>query len=173
MLKKDMIKIWDQDEIDQVKKYCDLSFASTLDVGDYAGFLAEAVEQIEFLITDRYARFDEAVKTGVCEICKETAVKECDRLNAELLAAKNDSRLCRWVNDDDGVWHSECGESWEFIEGGPVENRTRFCHYCGGGVVVVTIGVPVGGDIISPADWDNFEAALRSIRRGDNGQSEG
>jgi hypothetical protein len=38
---------------------------------------------------------------------------------------------CRWTEDDDGYWHSACGQIHGFTEGGPKENRHRFCSYCG------------------------------------------
>ena len=43
-------------------------------------------------------------------------------------------RECEWKCDDidNGIWESACGESWSFIDGGPVENRMLFCHRCGG-----------------------------------------
>ncbi|HGF4019548.1 hypothetical protein [Burkholderia cenocepacia] len=43
-------------------------------------------------------------------------------------------RECEWKCDDidNGIWESSCGESWSFIDGGPVENRMLFCHRCGG-----------------------------------------
>ncbi|MBR8423861.1 hypothetical protein [Burkholderia cenocepacia] len=43
-------------------------------------------------------------------------------------------RECEWKCDDidNGIWESSCGESWSFIDGGPIENRMLFCHRCGG-----------------------------------------
>lgn len=43
-------------------------------------------------------------------------------------------RECEWKCDDidNGIWESACGETWSFIDGGPVENRMLFCHRCGG-----------------------------------------
>lgn len=42
---------------------------------------------------------------------------------------------CQWVKDTDpetgDSYESGCGEKWAFIEGGPKENRVRFCHGCG------------------------------------------
>lgn len=39
---------------------------------------------------------------------------------------------CEWCVDDDGVWYTECGNAWQFANGGPKENSTKFCPYCGG-----------------------------------------
>lgn len=36
--------------------------------------------------------------------------------------------LCQWTGDDDGVWHTDCGEAFFF---GPSENKMKFCGYCG------------------------------------------
>ncbi|AWD90823.1 hypothetical protein HOT12_gp32 [Burkholderia phage vB_BmuP_KL4] len=54
----------------------------------------------------------------------------------EAVAARRTTpdRECEWKCDDvdNGIWESACGESWSFIDGGPVENRMLFCHRCGG-----------------------------------------
>lgn len=43
-------------------------------------------------------------------------------------------RDCEWRLDDadNGIWESACGETWSFVDGGPIENRMLFCHRCGG-----------------------------------------
>jgi len=38
---------------------------------------------------------------------------------------------CYWTEDDDGIWHSDCGQDWQFIGGGPEENSVRYCNWCG------------------------------------------
>lgn len=42
---------------------------------------------------------------------------------------------CEWKPEDPdfmpGTYASACGELWSFIDGGPNENRVRFCHGCG------------------------------------------
>ena len=41
---------------------------------------------------------------------------------------------CVWTPDTDyetDVHYSACGEAWSFIEGGPKENKVRFCQGCG------------------------------------------
>jgi hypothetical protein len=38
---------------------------------------------------------------------------------------------CTWKYDPDGYWQTECGDQFCFSEGGPTENRVKFCHYCG------------------------------------------
>jgi hypothetical protein len=41
-------------------------------------------------------------------------------------------RKCKWKEDEDGVWDTECGNRFELIEGAPKDNRMKFCPYCGG-----------------------------------------
>lgn len=41
------------------------------------------------------------------------------------------TRTCVWAEDGDGVWNTECGEAFVFIDSGPKENSMRFCCYCG------------------------------------------
>ena len=38
---------------------------------------------------------------------------------------------CEWMHNSDGVWTSDCGATWEFIDGGPTENNMNYCHKCG------------------------------------------
>lgn len=45
-------------------------------------------------------------------------------------------RVCQWKDEAD-YWASSCGEDWCFIDGGPAENRVRFCHGCGKPVEIV------------------------------------
>lgn len=30
-----------------------------------------------------------------------------------------------------GIWHSSCGATWSFVEGGPEQNGVRYCQGCG------------------------------------------
>lgn len=48
---------------------------------------------------------------------------------------------CEWTEEDPwgvmaGTYESSCGELWMFTEGGPEENRVRYCHACGKPVTV-------------------------------------
>lgn len=45
---------------------------------------------------------------------------------------------CEWHTDDDGMWHTSCGRTWEFINDGPAENRMHYCMGCGRKVDVPT-----------------------------------
>ena len=40
-------------------------------------------------------------------------------------------KTCLWTEDEDGNWHTTCGEMHTFFDGGPSENGHRFCPYCG------------------------------------------
>jgi hypothetical protein len=39
--------------------------------------------------------------------------------------------FCRWTEDDEGNWDTDCGERYILITGTPRENRMAFCAYCG------------------------------------------
>jgi hypothetical protein len=43
--------------------------------------------------------------------------------------------VCEWKRDSDfemgDTYHSSCGELWSFVDGGPTDNRVRYCHHCG------------------------------------------
>lgn len=40
--------------------------------------------------------------------------------------------VCAWTEDDDGVWQTGCGNAFFFDTDGPIENKQKFCGYCGG-----------------------------------------
>ena len=42
--------------------------------------------------------------------------------------------LCGWNSDDDGTYHTGCGQLFVLNDGTPRENGMRFCCYCGGGL---------------------------------------
>ena len=42
---------------------------------------------------------------------------------------------CEWREVDEfdcTTWESGCGQKWEFMCDGPVENNVKYCHGCGG-----------------------------------------
>lgn len=51
------------------------------------------------------------------------------------LPAGQEARGCDWTEDEDGNWHTGCGEMFVFTTDGPVENKMRFCPYCGKALV--------------------------------------
>jgi hypothetical protein len=38
---------------------------------------------------------------------------------------------CTWVEDEDGIWDTECCHLFETISGSPSGNGMRICPYCG------------------------------------------
>jgi NADH pyrophosphatase NudC (nudix superfamily) len=46
-------------------------------------------------------------------------------------------KKCEW-KDEGEYWQTECDNAHEFTTGGPVENRHRFCPYCGKEIEVKT-----------------------------------
>ena len=56
-------------------------------------------------------------------------------LKAEQAKDAAEDAPCAWTQDADfdmgDTYASACGELWSFIDGGPTENRVRFCHGCG------------------------------------------
>jgi ribosomal protein S27AE len=62
-----------------------------------------------------------------------------DESNAALRAcAEAPETPCAWtLEDEDGrAYQTSCGEMFEFTDGGPVENKAKFCQYCGKALVV-------------------------------------
>lgn len=53
-------------------------------------------------------------------------------LEIALPVLERHSNSCAWAYDEnDHYWSSSCGEDWSFIDGGPEENRVKFCQGCG------------------------------------------
>lgn len=40
-------------------------------------------------------------------------------------------RECTWSHNWDGYCETTCGAVFEFVDGGPTENKFCFCPYCG------------------------------------------
>jgi hypothetical protein len=38
---------------------------------------------------------------------------------------------CRWTENADGVWVTDCGHMFELTDGTPSDNKLVFCAYCG------------------------------------------
>jgi len=45
---------------------------------------------------------------------------------------------CRWADDDDGIWRTECGGAWTLMAGTPTDNGMGWCPYCGRPLVEVS-----------------------------------
>ena len=46
-------------------------------------------------------------------------------------AAPATEEKCKWKENEDGWWETECDHAWEFNDGGPKENKAIYCPYCG------------------------------------------
>lgn len=71
------------------------------------------------------------------EIARLTA--EVARLQAEMQQARE--ATCTWTYSEDWdgriEWNGNCGASWQFEDGGPVENEMAHCPTCGKRLVVL------------------------------------
>jgi len=49
-------------------------------------------------------------------------------------AAKSTLRTCAWYDpgDSDGMFETQCGNAFNFNDGGPKDNGFIYCPYCGG-----------------------------------------
>lgn len=59
---------------------------------------------------------------------------ERDQARAQAAPSVGVPDSCLWTPDADyetDIHYSACGEAWSFIEGGPKENKVRFCQGCG------------------------------------------
>lgn len=42
-----------------------------------------------------------------------------------------DCTTCEWLEDEDGLWVTDCNEDFQFTSHGPSENGFEWCPYCG------------------------------------------
>ena len=45
--------------------------------------------------------------------------------------ARETPRPCTWIENEDGVYETNCGNLFAFNDGTPSENGFAFCPYCG------------------------------------------
>lgn len=60
-------------------------------------------------------------------------------------------KTCKWEHYEPGqfgesTYKTECGEAFSFTEGCVIENKAKYCQYCGGIIVSPEIDVPVLDD---------------------------
>jgi tRNA(Met) C34 N-acetyltransferase TmcA len=101
----------------------------TMDGIDVPGCMRDALNEIE--------RLRDALERAINE--KEYAEVAQRTLSRRIEELENRG-TCEWMRDDDSewyVWETQCGETWHFDDGGPNENRMKFCPGCGRALVVV------------------------------------
>lgn len=87
-------------------------------------------------------------------IPRETHPETWKLIDAVLVVAHSEGKAegaeqrgtCEWKEDGYDAWDTECGECFAFSEGGPAENDTRFCCYCGKPIKAVPFVDPYEGD---------------------------
>jgi hypothetical protein len=47
------------------------------------------------------------------------------------------SGTCRWTEDEEGIWNTECGQKFIWTAGIPTYSGERFCFYCGKSLEVI------------------------------------
>lgn len=55
----------------------------------------------------------------------------CDQITHWQEIKRPDESVCRWEPDGDGIWETECGNTFQFSDSGPRDNGFEFCPYCG------------------------------------------
>ena len=82
-------------------------------------------------------------ETGGMYQCPTCA--EVERLKAELAGETLPRESCKWSEDADGVWETECGDMFVLVEGPPSKNDMRYCCYCGRKLQEVLFVEPLSG----------------------------
>ena len=50
---------------------------------------------------------------------------------ADKVLKEKEPKTCKWTLDDDGVYHTGCGEMWQSESGSRSDNGVRYCQRCG------------------------------------------
>lgn len=61
--------------------------------------------------------------------------KPIDQTLLYTLPAPAKELTCTWTEDDEGTWNTTCGNAFVFNDGGPKENDSSYCCYCGGKLI--------------------------------------
>ena len=70
---------------------------------------------------------DDAIKHfSLSGFCNEQRAKQASTELAQLR-----SPFCIWIENEDGLWETNCGKIFETIDGKPSENKMQFCPFCG------------------------------------------
>jgi hypothetical protein len=54
-----------------------------------------------------------------------------ERLWKALGKEKQPELNCRWIEDEEGNWNTQCGQKFTWTVGTPSDNGARWCLYCG------------------------------------------
>ena len=54
------------------------------------------------------------------------------KLQERIKALEAEDGKCKWAYDDNyDMWETECGEAFCLESGGPIDNKMKYCPYCG------------------------------------------
>jgi hypothetical protein len=73
------------------------------------------------------------LELGLREYQRTEPMKLAERngLLRELAEYQSRDGTCDWAENQDGAYETSCGETFEFTDGGPKENKFKHCPYCG------------------------------------------
>jgi len=79
-----------------------------------------------------------------CKARIETHEITCNRFKCDCGADELLSRIdrylatggCKWLKDFDGIYSTGCNQHFVFEDGGPVDNKFKFCYHCGKDIVL-------------------------------------
>ena len=108
----------------------------------------------------------EIAQNGANYDCNCESTRELNRFALELfLAEQKRDEGCAYeqIDDEQNIWKCDkCGEAWTFLEGGIVENNSRYCVAC---------GLPIKRIITHGWDDDGNETTTITERRLTDGES--
>lgn len=96
---------------------------------------AEKAESEVSALTAQRERLRTALDDILCVIIADDLIPESvsymREARAALALSATPAKSCEWTEDADGIWHTGCGHTFFFDTDGPVENKQKFCGYCG------------------------------------------
>lgn len=70
---------------------------------------------------------------------------------------------CTWSEDEEGIYETDCGHTFEAMNGDPLSNGAKWCMFCGCQILTVPFD-PVEGDM-TPEEAEPMEESLRAFNK--------
>jgi len=87
---------------------------------------------------DKMRRLEKMIETY--QEAHRNDLKKITQLEAERDALVLRVGICEWKYDEImDVWHTSCGNAWQFNSDGPKENECAYCMYCGGVIEILSL----------------------------------
>ncbi len=89
---------------------------------------------------------------NICPNCSISPAKEKSKRPSAAPPCSANCSVCDWQQEEEGQWETDCDETFEFQEGGPLDNGFEWCPYCGKKLVETIYSEPQNASDVPCAD---------------------